>query len=133
MARQSALGKLKDALARVGIKAPWAYTGPLSSPEYLNHLPRATEYRRIAPVSQPLRASIPQSETDRVYDIKYYVRDSRRAHLPGGSIKLERGQLDVHAKIDALEALPAGATPNQPAKWKPFRPILENDNNGYTL
>lgn len=24
MARQSALGKLKDALARVGIKAPWA-------------------------------------------------------------------------------------------------------------
>lgn len=26
------------------------YTGPLSSPEYLNHLPRATEYRRIAPV-----------------------------------------------------------------------------------
>lgn len=128
--------------------------------------------------SQPLRASIPQSELDRVYDIKYYgectqlnsllcsvvvlctwmaaawvldvplrppscpcgssaaplsvpsscdssiirsvrmcgepptlrlpsvidaVRDSRRAHLPGGSIKLERGQLDVHAKIDALE------------------------------
>ncbi len=31
------------------------------------------------------------------------MRDTRRAHLPGGSIKLERGQLDVHAPIDALE------------------------------
>jgi len=28
------------------------------------------------------------------------------------------------------QALPTGATPNKPAKWKPFRPILENDNNG---
>lgn len=35
--------------------------------------------------------------------LSHAVRDSRRAHLPGGSIKLERGQLDVHAKIDALE------------------------------
>lgn len=33
----------------------------------------------------------------------FAVRDTRRAHLPGGSIKLEKGQLDVHAKIDALE------------------------------
>ena len=31
------------------------------------------------------------------------VRDSRRAHLPGGSIKLERGQYDVKAKDEALE------------------------------
>ena len=31
------------------------------------------------------------------------VRDSRRAHLPGGSIKLQRGQLDVHAKEEAIE------------------------------
>lgn len=28
------------------------------------------------------------------------------------------------------QALPAGATPSQPRKWKPFRSILENDNNG---
>lgn len=28
------------------------------------------------------------------------------------------------------QALPTGATPNKPAKWKPFRSILENDNNG---
>ena len=25
------------------------YTGPVSTPEYLQHLPRATEYRRVAP------------------------------------------------------------------------------------
>ena len=31
------------------------------------------------------------------------VRDSRRAHLPGGSIKMTRGQYDVKAKDEALE------------------------------
>lgn len=132
------------------------------------------------------------------------MRDSRRAHLPGGSIKLQRGQLDVHAKEEALEvgvtvfkwylrahvgwswrlqsacgalvllrlcaaarsphaaprctaraaclrrtslpggcplaplgaapqALPTAPTHNKPHKWAPFRPILENDNNGWVL
>ena len=29
------------------------YTGPVSSPEYLNHLPRATNYRAISPACVP--------------------------------------------------------------------------------
>ena len=36
-------------LKRLGIRAPWEFTGPVSSPEYLSHLPKATEYRSICP------------------------------------------------------------------------------------
>jgi hypothetical protein len=61
------------------------------------------------------------------------VRDSRRAHLPGGSIKLERGKYDVATKEEALETAEAPPTPNKPAKWAPLRSILDNDNNGYTI
>lgn len=95
MSRVGVVEKLKAALGRMGIKAPWAvsagadarrvascaagggsgggrrrsraaaaladvtalprsslsmqYTGPVSGPEYLSHLPRASEYRRVAP------------------------------------------------------------------------------------
>jgi hypothetical protein len=76
MSKGGILKKLGDALRGVGIKAPWAvrgalaslgklrspmglrnkllcvslqYTGPVSSPEYLSHLPKSTEYRKIAP------------------------------------------------------------------------------------
>lgn len=61
------------------------------------------------------------------------MRDSRRAHLPGGSIKMERGQLDVRAKDEALEAAQVAPTPGSTHKWKPLRSILDNQNGGYTL
>eukprot|EP00270_Netrium_digitus_P006469 TRINITY_DN1897_c0_g1_i2.p1 TRINITY_DN1897_c0_g1~~TRINITY_DN1897_c0_g1_i2.p1 ORF type:complete len:134 (-),score=20.34 TRINITY_DN1897_c0_g1_i2:139-540(-) len=61
------------------LRAPWTITGPTASPEYLPSLPAATEYRPIAPANSPVEAKIPQSNPENVYDIKYYVRDSRRA------------------------------------------------------
>lgn len=127
------MSKVVKALNSVGIKAPWRYTGPLSSPEFLNHLPKATEYRAVAPASQALRPSVPQAENDRIYDIKYYVRDSRRAHLPGGSIKMVRAQYDTTAKDEALEAMEVPPTHNKTHRWSKPRSILEQDNNGYTL
>ncbi|PSC72489.1 hypothetical protein C2E20_4316 [Micractinium conductrix] len=129
----SLMDRMSKALNAVGIKAPWRYTGPVSGPEYLSHLPRAVDYRGIAPASQPLRPAVPQSEDDRVYDIKYYVRDHRRAHLPGGSIKLAKGAYEVAAKDEALEALQTPPTPNKPYVWGKFRSILEQDNAGYTV
>ncbi|KAL4858640.1 E3 ubiquitin-protein ligase hel2 [Chlorella vulgaris] len=133
MAKGGVLQKVGKALASVGIKAPWKYTGPVSGPEYMDHLPKAVNYRAVAPASQPIRAAVPQSEDAYVYDIKYYVRDTRRAHLPGGTIKMEQGKYDVAAKDEALEALDTSPTPNKPHKWPVLRPILEQDNNGYTF
>jgi hypothetical protein len=43
------MSKLGQLLKRLGIRAPWQITGPASSPEYLSHLPRATEYRAVSP------------------------------------------------------------------------------------
>ncbi|KAL6767122.1 NUOA7 [Auxenochlorella protothecoides x Auxenochlorella symbiontica] len=115
-----------------GVKAPWAVTGPLSSPEYASHLPRAGEYRERAPGSQGVRAMVPAAETNRVYDIKYFTRDARRAHLPGGTIKYEYYDFSPAEKVEALEALETAPTPGK--KWqRPFKPILEEDNNGYTM
>ncbi|KAL4441544.1 hypothetical protein ABPG77_002048 [Micractinium sp. CCAP 211/92] len=127
------LKKVGDALASVGIKAPWKYTGPVSSPEYMSHLPRATEYRAVSPASQALRPAVPQAEPDRVYDIKYYVRDDRRAELPGGHIKLARGEYAVTAPDEALEAMEVPPTQGKTHRWTKPRSILEQDNNGYTL
>lgn len=127
------LQKLKQALKGFGIKAPWAYTGPVSTPEYLQHLPRATEYRRVAPQSQPIRAMVPQAELDRVYDIKYYVRDTRKAYLPGGTMKMVRGEYDVKAKDEVLEAMEVSPTQGKTHRWGKWRHILDHDNNGYTV
>lgn len=64
------------------------------------------------------------------------ARDTRRDTLPGGPKKLERYGYDVTAKDEALDALPTAPTPNTQwphHKWGKFRPILDQDNNGYTL
>ena len=47
--------------------------------------------------SQPIHAVVPHALPERVYDIKYFVRDSRREHmLVGGTNKKH----DVHSKLD---------------------------------
>lgn len=122
-----------DFLAKIGIKAPWKYTGPASSPEYMSHLPKAVDYRRFGPASAPIRPAVPQAEEDKVYNIKYYTRDSRRDVYPGGPRKLERYAFEVRGKEEGAEAAEVPPTPAQPHKWSKFRPYLDNDNQGYTL
>ncbi|GAB4819643.1 hypothetical protein N2152v2_006689 [Parachlorella kessleri] len=132
MSKGGLMKRVGDALRGLGIRPPWAFTGPVSTPEYLNHLPVATEYRKHAPGSQPLRAVVPQAEPDRIYDIKYFVRDTRRAEGPGGTKVLARYQLDPKVKDEALEATPV-PTPNKTHRWTKPRSILDHDNNGYTV
>lgn len=125
--------KLKGALRSMGIRPPWAYTGPVSGPEYQSHLPVSTEFRKFGPASAPIRASVPHAELDRIYNIKYFVRDTRRAEQPGGTKTLARYKYDTSTKEEALEATPAPPTPNQTYRWSKPRSILDQDNNGYTL
>jgi hypothetical protein len=55
---------------------------------------QATRSALFCLLSMPARLPAPVSAA---------VRDTRRAHLPGGSIKMEQGKYDVAAKDEALE------------------------------
>ncbi|KAH7660662.1 hypothetical protein IHE45_15G008000 [Dioscorea alata] len=63
-------------------KKPWEITGPCASPEYRDAIPMALEYRRFCPATAPVKAIIPTSDPETVYDIKYYTRDRRRDRPP---------------------------------------------------
>ncbi|KAL3629449.1 hypothetical protein CASFOL_026671 [Castilleja foliolosa] len=64
------------------IKKPWEYTGPVSHPEYLHAVPKATEYRIRCPATVNEKAIVPTSLPETVYDIKYFARDQRRNRPP---------------------------------------------------
>ncbi|GLT25188.1 hypothetical protein SLA2020_003330 [Shorea laevis] len=64
------------------IKKPWEITGPCADPEYRSALPKATEYRLACPATSPLKAIVPTSDPETVFDIKYYTRDQRRNRPP---------------------------------------------------
>ncbi|KAM7510144.1 hypothetical protein LguiB_009019 [Lonicera macranthoides] len=64
------------------IKKPWEITGPCADPEYKLAVPLATEYRPFCPATEPVKAIIPTSNPETVYDIKYYSRDQRRNRPP---------------------------------------------------
>jgi hypothetical protein len=69
-----------------------------------------------------------------VYDIKYWVRDTRRAgQVVGGTnqLHMEVSKIDVSAPDPALEE--AGpAVPGKPYVFSARSPLLETPNNGYT-
>jgi hypothetical protein len=69
-----------------------------------------------------------------VYDIKYWVRDTRRsAQVVGGTNQLhvEVSAVDVTVADPALDA--AGpAVPGKPYVFSARSPLLETPNNGYT-
>eukprot|EP00890_Picochlorum_soloecismus_P004619 jgi/Picsp_1/5158/NSC_02521-R1_protein len=125
----TAMQQIGKFFRRLGLRAPWQITGPSSSPEYMSHLPKATEYRATSPGSFPTPASVPFAENDRIYDIKYYTRDTRRAGLPGGSRHLVKKELNVGEAPE--RQMPA--TPGTPHKWSKPISILDTENNGYTV
>lgn len=64
------------------IKKPWEITGPAASPEYLEAVPKATEYRLQCPATVSGKAIVPTSLPEHVFDIKYFPRDDRRNRPP---------------------------------------------------
>lgn len=64
------------------IKKPWEYTGPCTSPEYKGAVPKADQYRVHCPATVPVKAIVPTSDPETVYDIKYFPRDQRRNRPP---------------------------------------------------
>ncbi|KAG8652373.1 uncharacterized protein LOC110618303 [Manihot esculenta] len=64
------------------IKKPWEITGPCADPEYRSAVPGALEYRVHCPATPKIKAIVPTSNPETVYDIKYYTRDQRRNRPP---------------------------------------------------
>ncbi|KAG7549936.1 hypothetical protein ISN45_Aa06g007760 [Arabidopsis thaliana x Arabidopsis arenosa] len=64
------------------IKKPWQITGPCAHPEYLEAVPKATEYRLRCPATIGEEAIVPCSDPETVYNIVYHGRDQRRNRPP---------------------------------------------------
>lgn len=81
-----------------------------------------------------MRAVVPHARPERIYDIRYWPRDEKRAgQVVGGTNRrfVEETSYDVTAADEALDGAPA-YTVGQPRKWSKKVPLLEYPNNGYT-
>ena len=137
--------------------APWKMTGPASDPEWQNVPVSAEDYRARAPASFPHEnVKIPNSEPDRVFNVRYYRRDARRAFEPvlhgrekvktmyklsptenvlGAKEWDERLGNDIK-RIDPRDFFPGRRDTSQDYALKSsgYRavPLLENPGGGYT-
>ena len=136
--------------------APWKITGPASDPEWQNVPVSAEDYRFRSPASFPSEnVKVPNSEPDRVFNTRYYPRDSRRAFQPvlHGRDKVktvvslsptentagkEWDELlgNEIGKISPTDFFPGrrDASQNYTQKSSGYRavPLLENPGGGYT-
>merc|ERR1711933_703876 len=80
-----ALSQVKTFLEKLPFKAPWKVAGPVVSSEWKSADLNVEEYRRSAP-GQILSDTpiIPRTTPDKVYDIKYWPRDTKREHIQVG-------------------------------------------------
>ncbi|KAF0852255.1 mitochondrial Complex I (CI) NADH:ubiquinone oxidoreductase subunit B14.5a/N4AM/NDUFA7 [Andalucia godoyi] len=67
-------------------------------------------HNRVKVSSELSSPKIPVREPGRKFDIKYFVRDSRRSQEP--SVRLDRAQIDTKEAVGPV-------TPGQPVSWKP--------------
>ena len=111
---------VKEAMQKM--KKPWQFTGPTSSPEYLDAVPGALQYRLHAPATPAIKASVPAAETDRVLNIVYYPRESRRAPYTHTS-KLIDPTLPMNAE---------NPTPSPPVYTSGYKvPLDDTPGDGY--
>ncbi|EFJ08287.1 hypothetical protein SELMODRAFT_131954 [Selaginella moellendorffii] len=76
------IGKTVWKMIRKVVKKPWEFTGPTSHPEYVEANQKATEYRRMSPATPDVTPIIPQTEPDRIFDIRYHTRETHRVAPP---------------------------------------------------
>ena len=81
-----------------------------------------------------MKAVVPHARPERIYDIRYWPRDERRAgQVVGGTNKrtVEETSYDVTAADEKFDAAPVFAV-GKPHRWGKKVPLLEYPNNGYT-
>uniref|UniRef100_A0A5B7BH94 Furry n=1 Tax=Davidia involucrata TaxID=16924 RepID=A0A5B7BH94_DAVIN len=85
------------------IKKPWEITGPCADPEYKSAVPNAIEYRVFCPATVPVKAIVPSSNPETVYDIKYYSRDQRRNRPPIRRTILKKADVEKMMKEKSFD------------------------------
>ena len=124
-------------------------TGPVSSAEWRAADMPVEAYRVTAPGTLKAGAPPPgvvHAEADKVYDIRYWVRDTRRSDfVVGGTNKLHHRKYELDVTSVKLEGLPP-MPPRGLGGWKATDfsltqtnltsgarvPYLDNPNDGYT-
>lgn len=71
---------------RVGSLAPWRVTGPVSHLDWKDVPVTASDYRGESPANGSSAAKVPHSSEERIYNVRYFCRDSRRAALGENSL-----------------------------------------------
>merc|ERR1711977_144998 len=129
------LGSVKGFLEKFPL-APWKIAGPLVSQEWKSADLNVEEYRLNPPGQEQKEApAVPRTTPDRVYDIKYWPRDTKReGMLVGGTNKKfkEVTWVDVGPSVQAEQVV---AQPPSVSAYRTFkvnrRPLLEVTNDGY--
>ena len=134
--------KANGLLGNLAKVLPWKITGPASGAEWKEVPIGATEYRVTAPANQPSTVRIPHAEPERIYDVRYHTRDTRRKYEPvlHGDVyaTTEYTPENIMQNMEALVSLKDGAfTPGarhgiQDLKGYEEVSILEQTNGGYT-
>ncbi|KAJ9506619.1 hypothetical protein QJQ45_018323 [Haematococcus lacustris] len=106
-----ALEKVRNALYSIGLREPWKVTGSWTVPDYLHYMPDGTQYRKVSPGSQPIKAIIPHDHASLVYDIKYHPRDFRRNNkFTARTLDTKPYDFDKVVVTRAMAANPAAVT-----------------------
>lgn len=81
--------------------------------------------------SFPVKAAVPYSEPDTVYDIKYYTRDRRRSDANLKVTKRTWTMADVQEAAEGGKVL--STEDRKVYAWSEPKSILDTENNGYTV
>uniref|UniRef100_A0A7S0QTA1 Uncharacterized protein n=1 Tax=Pyramimonas obovata TaxID=1411642 RepID=A0A7S0QTA1_9CHLO len=129
------------------IKGPYSITGPAAHPEYNvtasyklfqnTQMPCADQYRLVHPGEADTSLKVPHADNDKVYNINYRDRDTRRfqSKVMGGVIK--RGTRPAPKELQFEEPPTLGSRPKNlnaavPGLGAVVHPWIEEINNGWT-
>jgi len=83
--------------------APWNITGPASHADWRDVPVQALEYRSASPTTSSV-VKVPQASAQRVYNTRYFMRDTRRGRVSGDDLKKKA---TPNALDDAVAPTPA--------------------------
>jgi len=130
------MSKVKGFLDALPFKAPWKVAGPVVSSEWKSADLNVEEYRRNAPGQvQGEPPLIPRTTPDKVYDIRYWPRDTKREHmLVGGTNKRFQEVSWIETGL-AVKPQNFCLKPPEKSAYRPFKatrkPLLDVTNDGY--
>ena len=118
--------------------APWNLTGPASHVEWKDVPVGAQEYRSSSPAATSTNVKVPQNSVQRIYDTRYFTRDSRRFVLKGdlrktilSSSNYTASLRDTSAEIAGIESIQPVGMPSSKADSTRVS-LLDDPNSGFT-